>query len=187
MGCDHSSHLAGILLGDSDGYIQRSPFKLNLSARTMCSCCERFHYCAPLFRYTQCLYVHVSHIAHPSTGSPLADKSIFICRSCGRLFRANGFLLSMASPVLHKMLRLFGDFREGAARRMVLEDVDGRVFGDVLDLWCGKEVRGETELGYAMMMASVADRLQMVEAATCLLYTSPSPRDGLLSRMPSSA
>ena len=25
------------------------------------------------------------------------------------------------------------------------------------------------------------------EAITCLLYTSPSPRDGLLSRMPSSA
>ena len=27
----------------------------------------------------------------------------------------------------------------------------------------------------------------LVEPATCLLYTSPSPRDGLLSRMPSSA
>ena len=26
-----------------------------------------------------------------------------------------------------------------------------------------------------------------VELYTCLLYTSPSPRDGLLSRMPSSA
>ena len=26
-----------------------------------------------------------------------------------------------------------------------------------------------------------------VNAQTCLLYTSPSPRDGLLSRMPSSA
>ena len=25
------------------------------------------------------------------------------------------------------------------------------------------------------------------QASTCLLYTSPSPRDGLLSRMPSSA
>ena len=25
------------------------------------------------------------------------------------------------------------------------------------------------------------------QAVTCLLYTSPSPRDGLLSRMPSSA
>ena len=30
-------------------------------------------------------------------------------------------------------------------------------------------------------------RLPSVLAQTCLLYTSPSPRDGLLSRMPSSA
>ena len=29
--------------------------------------------------------------------------------------------------------------------------------------------------------------LSAVSAWTCLLYTSPSPRDGLLSRMPSSA
>mgnify|MGYP003324879334 CR=1 FL=1 len=29
--------------------------------------------------------------------------------------------------------------------------------------------------------------LENTEAGTCLLYTSPSPRDGLLSRMPSSA
>ena len=29
--------------------------------------------------------------------------------------------------------------------------------------------------------------LQGVEELSCLLYTSPSPRDGLLSRMPSSA
>ena len=28
---------------------------------------------------------------------------------------------------------------------------------------------------------------ELVEERTCLLYTSPSPRDGLLSRMPSSA
>ena len=31
------------------------------------------------------------------------------------------------------------------------------------------------------------DRLPSDKAITCLLYTSPSPRDGLLSRMPSSA
>ena len=30
-------------------------------------------------------------------------------------------------------------------------------------------------------------RNQMVKLMSCLLYTSPSPRDGLLSRMPSSA
>ena len=47
--------------------------------------------------------------------------------------------------------------------------------------------------------ASISGRLQMFNGAnytsfvssatgnTCLLYTSPSPRDGLLSRMPSSA
>ena len=32
-----------------------------------------------------------------------------------------------------------------------------------------------------------AAKLLMVENFSCLLYTSPSPRDGLLSRMPSSA
>ena len=31
------------------------------------------------------------------------------------------------------------------------------------------------------------DYADLLEAAGCLLYTSPSPRDGLLSRMPSSA
>ena len=40
----------------------------------------------------------------------------------------------------------------------------------------------------------IADKLQeklgqpfIIENKACLLYTSPSPRDGLLSRMPSSA
>ena len=39
--------------------------------------------------------------------------------------------------------------------------------------------------------AEAADELSVVYAVerdgVCLLYTSPSPRDGLLSRMPSSA
>ena len=41
--------------------------------------------------------------------------------------------------------------------------------------------------------AQTIDGTQTIESAvlagpiTCLLYTSPSPRDGLLSRMPSSA
>ena len=33
----------------------------------------------------------------------------------------------------------------------------------------------------------IHDRIFINELAACLLYTSPSPRDGLLSRMPSSA
>ena len=45
----------------------------------------------------------------------------------------------------------------------------------------------------AQAVANLADRLAEYGAdlsaisKTCLLYTSPSPRDGLLSRMPSSA
>ena len=33
----------------------------------------------------------------------------------------------------------------------------------------------------------MANKIMMSPHLTCLLYTSPSPRDGLLSRMPSSA
>ena len=38
------------------------------------------------------------------------------------------------------------------------------------------------EKGFDLLPRGWRDRI-----ATCLLYTSPSPRDGLLSRMPSSA
>ena len=36
-------------------------------------------------------------------------------------------------------------------------------------------------------VATQQKRKEEAEAKACLLYTSPSPRDGLLSRMPSSA
>ena len=39
--------------------------------------------------------------------------------------------------------------------------------------------------GADKLVAALADRGKLL--APCLLYTSPSPRDGLLSRMPSSA
>ena len=57
---------------------------------------------------------------------------------------------------------------------------------------CGT-FRGEIELhsiDFASLAASVEnehDEQFFDQAGSCLLYTSPSPRDGLLSRMPSSA
>ena len=38
---------------------------------------------------------------------------------------------------------------------------------------------------HALQLAGIAPGMSVLDA--CLLYTSPSPRDGLLSRMPSSA
>ena len=40
---------------------------------------------------------------------------------------------------------------------------------------------------YTMELAQDLKAIHGLDAETCLLYTSPSPRDGLLSRMPSSA
>ena len=46
-------------------------------------------------------------------------------------------------------------------------------------------VNTELALFYYQGMKQIADKIGLKE--DCLLYTSPSPRDGLLSRMPSSA
>ena len=80
--------------------------------------------------------------------------------------RANSFLLCMASPVLHKML--CGNFKEGITRRFSLEDVDGKAFEEVLNLWCGKEGCAEQDLRHVLVMASVADRLEMLDVAAAL-------------------
>ena len=41
--------------------------------------------------------------------------------------------------------------------------------------------------GHHGQAATLVDQVDLSVACHCLLYTSPSPRDGLLSRMPSSA
>ena len=46
---------------------------------------------------------------------------------------------------------------------------------EALDRLCAQAGIGADDVG------------RVVHGSTCLLYTSPSPRDGLLSRMPSSA
>ena len=48
---------------------------------------------------------------------------------------------------------------------------------------------GDIEEGWVYFKGDPVDNEKRVKQGwnTCLLYTSPSPRDGLLSRMPSSA
>ena len=61
-------------------------------------------------------------------------------------------------------------------------DADGIKIGHLGDLGTGMEEETLEEIGALdVLMIPVGGTY------TCLLYTSPSPRDGLLSRMPSSA
>ena len=48
------------------------------------------------------------------------------------------------------------------------------------------EIR-ETETSYTVQLELPGVDRDSIDVKACLLYTSPSPRDGLLSRMPSSA
>ena len=57
------------------------------------------------------------------------------------------------------------------------------------DYWIGAHVRGfnDVSLGVCLIGRHSFTDAQMQALGTCLLYTSPSPRDSTLSRMPSSA
>ena len=47
--------------------------------------------------------------------------------------------------------------------------------------------RRSIDFNYDRIYGNYVDLILIIRAYICLLYTSPSPRDGLLSRMPSSA
>ena len=68
------------------------------------------------------------------------------------------------------------------SRTHLIEDLNSSMEGD--DILFGGWVVDLRKLG-KMAFLTVRDVTGMCQV--CLLYTSPSPRDGLLSRMPSSA
>ena len=87
-------------------------------------------------------------------------------RSSKTSLSANKFLLCLSSAVLHTMI--CRPFSECEAPCLELEDVDGRVYSDILDMWCGKKGLGDKSLDAVMAMASVADRLEMTEVGAAL-------------------
>ena len=70
------------------------------------------------------------------------------------------------------------------------EKRDHRKLGKEMDLFHFREESPGSvfwhEKGWALFQKLI-DYMRMKQDIACLLYTSPSPRDGLLSRMPSSA
>jgi hypothetical protein len=82
-------------------------------------------------------------------------------RASKTILPANRFLFFMSSQVLNKMI--CRPFSESMAPRLEIEDVDGGIYSDVLDLWCGKIDLQDESLNAVMAMTSVADRLEMTE------------------------
>ena len=85
-----------------------------------------------------------------------------------------------------KSASLFGDTKK--LEREIDEFVDivsevGLVFKSIVPTYLNHSANGKFE----EMVEKVKDMESKADKITCLLYTSPSPRDGLLSRMPSSA
>ena len=70
---------------------------------------------------------------------------------------------------------------KGRRVRVRVSDVESHDFHDVLNFGVTDD-RGVAGIPNVQQLA-----FEWEHAIFCLLYTSPSPRDGLLSRMPSSA
>ena len=67
-----------------------------------------------------------------------------------------------------------------------IQDV-GQALALVEAFYPAARIPAKVRFGVEEIMERVAARRELEGAERCLLYTSPSPRDGLLSRMPSSA
>ena len=89
-------------------------------------------------------------------------------------------------------------YRVTKGEKLKLEKLDAEigkkvVFNEVLSVGEGADLEiGTPYLEDTTVEAKVLDegkskKIEVVKFKSCLLYTSPSPRDGLLSRMPSSA
>ena len=68
-------------------------------------------------------------------------------------------------------------------RKIYCFDIDGTI---CTNTW-GKYEQSEPMVDRIIQVNKLFDEGHYIIYMTCLLYTSPSPRDGLLSRMPSSA
>ena len=63
----------------------------------------------------------------------------------------------------------------------------GRGIGSGKGKTSGRGVKGQKSRSGVAIKSFEGGQMPLYRRLPCLLYTSPSPRDGLLSRMPSSA
>ena len=111
-----------------------------------------------------------------ATGAKIdADFTDFTAENGG----ARGFIrVSTAGASSSTDLNTTSALKISSMNRIVSEDEAGKVDlgGQELNFGAGRSMKIDDD-----------GILELPSNSSCLLYTSPSPRDGLLSRMPSSA
>ena len=134
----------------------------------------QFNYAGLDARAGVLLFYHVHQRTDPIFTEPQPDVAALPADTTLRLYslRGQGTLVDYGERTWGAA-RLVVGRRQGRASRMVVRLTKKHVPGAMA--LHPQEDNGEPQ---------ALDQLQL---GTCLLYTSPSPRDGLLSRMPSSA
>ena len=126
-----------------------------------------------LIRGQDCQYIILDHLSIIMSGMEVADERKAIDILMTKLRTLSEETEAAIIAVCH-LKRLSGDrgHEEGATTSL-------------------SQLRGSAAIGQLSDIVVGLERNQQdsedPNATTCLLYTSPSPRDGLLSRMPSSA
>ena len=64
-----------------------------------------------------------------------------------------------------------GEFSESLEKKFVVHDVDGKLFAELLELWCAKQSIRANEIRHVILLAAVADRFQVTEVASMLERT----------------
>ena len=101
------------------------------------------------------------------------------------------------SEEINGLMNLFSDSIKSQRNKVIENNIRVRVLGDIgiftkklqseiKTLVKESSINTGLQLNIALNYGARSEILMAVNKA-CLLYTSPSPRDGLLSRMPSSA
>ena len=107
------------------------------------------------------------------------------------------YTVPSAKTAVVKSLLVSEDAGSGTTITVTLVDASSNIFSLFKDKAIGSKATTELLTNPLVMEESEVLKVQAADAnelhviasnyQTCLLYTSPSPRDGLLSRMPSSA
>ena len=137
--------------------------------------------CAEVYRF------HGHEMSHEIDGNVVAKKTVDNPLDSVRQIQAQYKVAEYVDlpEMVGGLVGYFGYETIGfVEQRLAFSDKPDAIGAPDIMLMVSKDVLVFDNLSGRIFMVTLAD---INDADACLLYTSPSPRDGLLSRMPSSA